>query len=68
MYDQVVARLAKAYSQLKIGNPLEEGSLYGPLHSQTSVDLYLGAIEKAKKAGGTIVCGGKVNLTKKIIK
>jgi len=59
VYDQVVARLAKAYSQLKIGNPLEEGSLYGPLHSQTSVDLYLGAIEKAKKAGGTIVCGGK---------
>lgn len=59
VYDEVVARLKKAYSSLKIGDPLEEGSLYGPLHSQTSVDLYLAAVEKARQSGGTIVCGGK---------
>jgi len=55
----VLERLKKAYSQLKIGDPLEEGSLYGPLHSQVSVDNYISAIEKVKQAGGTIVCGGK---------
>jgi len=59
VYDEVVQRLTKAYSQLKIGDPLEEGSLYGPLHSQVSVDNYMNAIEKAKQAGGTVVCGGK---------
>ena len=58
MYDEVVSRLQKAYASLKIGDPLEEGSLYGPLHSQTSVDLYLDAIDKAKKSGGTIAYGG----------
>lgn len=59
VYDEVVARLKKAYSSLKIGDPLEEGSLYGPLHSQTSVDLFMDAIEQAKKLGGTVACGGK---------
>jgi aldehyde dehydrogenase family 7 protein A1 len=59
VYDEVVARLTKAYGSLKIGDPLEEGSLYGPLHSQVSVDLYKNAIEKAKASGGTVVCGGK---------
>lgn len=58
VYDEVVSRLQKAYASLKIGDPLEEGSLYGPLHSQTSVDLYLDAIDKAKKSGGTIAYGG----------
>jgi len=59
VYDEVVARLKKAYSQLKIGDPLEPNSIYGPLHSKTSVELFLNAIEEAKKSGGTIVCGGK---------
>lgn len=59
VYDEVLARLKKAYGSLKIGDPLEAESLYGPLHSQVSVDLYLEAIEKAKKAGGTVAFGGK---------
>lgn len=38
-----------------------EGTLYGPLHSQHGIDAYLGAIEDAKKVGGKVAYGGKVN-------
>ena len=60
VYDEVVKRLTKAYSQLKVGDPLETGTLYGPLHSKQSVELYLKAIEDAKSRGGKIITGGKV--------
>jgi aldehyde dehydrogenase family 7 member A1 len=59
IYDEVVQRLLKAYSQLRIGDPLEQGTLYGPLHSKASVQGYLNAIEEAKKQGGKIIYGGK---------
>jgi acyl-CoA reductase-like NAD-dependent aldehyde dehydrogenase len=60
IYDEVLERLKKAYSQLKIGDPLEPNTIYGPLHTKRSVELYLEAIETAKKLGGNIVYGGKV--------
>ena len=59
VYDEVVARLKKAYSQLKIGDPLEPSTIYGPLHSKTSVDLYLKALVTIKRSGGQIVVGGR---------
>ncbi|CAF0974683.1 unnamed protein product [Brachionus calyciflorus] len=59
VYDEVVEKLTKAYSQLKIGDPLESTTIYGPLHNQQAVDLYLKAIQDAKKLGGTIHYGGK---------
>ena len=59
VYDEVVERLKKAYSQLKIGDPLEPNTIYGPLHTKRSVDLYLKAVEDAKRLGGQIVFGGK---------
>lgn len=57
-----MGRLTKAYSQLKVGDPLDKDALYGPLHSQQSVNLFLKAIEEVKKLGGKIVHGGKVNV------
>ncbi|EPY75952.1 alpha-aminoadipic semialdehyde dehydrogenase-like isoform 2-like protein [Camelus ferus] len=34
--------------------------LYGPLHTKQAVSMFLGAVEEAKKEGGTVVYGGKV--------
>lgn len=34
--------------------------LYGPLHSKQAVSMFLGAVEEAKKEGGTVAYGGKV--------
>lgn len=58
--DQVVERIAAAYKTVKIGNPLTEGTLVGPLINQRAVDGYLHAIAKAKEQGGTLVTGGQV--------
>jgi len=57
--DDVVARLARAYGKVRIGDPSKEGTLVGPLVSKDAVDGYLAAIAQAKADGGEIVCGGK---------
>jgi aldehyde dehydrogenase family 7 protein A1 len=62
VHDEVVERLKKAYSQVKIGDPLEEGTLYGPLHSEAAVEGYDNAISEIKTQNGTIVYGGKVTV------
>jgi aldehyde dehydrogenase (NAD+) len=53
-------RLTKAYAQVKIGNPLEAGTLMGPLIDQRAVASYSKALEAARRAGGTVLCGDKV--------
>jgi aldehyde dehydrogenase (NAD+) len=52
--------LVKAYGTIKIGDPLEEGTLLGPLISARSVEAYEAAIEMAKQQRGEVLCGGKV--------
>jgi aldehyde dehydrogenase (NAD+) len=52
-------RLAAAYRTVKIGHPLEEGVLMGPLANAAAVRRYLAAIEQAKAQGGEILCGGR---------
>jgi len=54
-----VNRLVNAYGQVRIGNPLEEGTLMGPVVATSTVDDMKAALEKVKAAGGEIVCGGE---------
>lgn len=64
VFEEMKARLKKAYSQLKIGNPLDEKNHVGPLIDRAAVDNYLHAIEQVKKEGGkTIVDGGVLSGT-----
>lgn len=60
VHDTVVERITKAYKQVRIGDPWDPSTLYGPLHTKQAVEQYLSAIEQAKQQGGTLVCGGKV--------
>lgn len=53
-------QLQRAYSQVRIGDPLQKGTLMGPLIDATAVERYKAAIDSAKRAGGTVVCGEKV--------
>jgi aldehyde dehydrogenase (NAD+) len=53
-------RLVRAYSQVRIGNPMESGTLMGPLIDRWSVERYSSAIQAAKRAGGAVLCGDKV--------
>lgn len=57
--DDLVKRLVNAYKQVPIGNPLEEGTLMGPLVEPLAVDMMMNAIEKVKKEGGKILYGGE---------
>ncbi|VAW29904.1 Aldehyde dehydrogenase B [hydrothermal vent metagenome] len=52
-------RLAKAYRQVNIGDPLAEGTLMGPLSTETAVSAMQRALQQAQNEGGTIVVGGK---------
>jgi len=56
---ELVAKLAAAYSQVPIGDPLATGTLMGPLVTAEAVDGMLAAIEQAKTQGGQVVCGGR---------
>ena len=60
LYNDVKTKLSKAYTQLKIGNPLDEKNHVGPLIDKDAVNMYLEAIEKAKKEGGTVLVEGEV--------
>lgn len=55
IFEEVKGRLAKAYSQLKIGNPLEPANHVGPLIDKQAVAQYLNAAEQVRQAGGTFV-------------
>ena len=60
VYDAVKERVAGAYPQLKIGNPLDESNHVGPLIDKDSVNAYLSSIEKVKAEGGSILVEGGV--------
>ena len=52
-------RLTKAYAQVRIGDPMDEDTLMGPLVNQGGVDEMMDALEAIRKAGGEILHGGK---------
>jgi aldehyde dehydrogenase (NAD+) len=60
IYDSVVEKMASAYKQLRIGNPLDENNHVGPLIDTMAVDMYSAAIEKAKAEGGNVLVEGGV--------
>ena len=57
--NEVVARLVKAYEQVRIGNPLEEDTLMGPLIDDDAISMMQGAIKKAQEEGGELLYGGE---------
>jgi aldehyde dehydrogenase (NAD+) len=58
-YQELVDKLVHVYGQVRIGDPLKDSTLMGPLVNEGAVRDYLKAIEAIKAAGGTILYGGK---------
>lgn len=56
--DKMVSRLVDAYRQVVIGDPLEPGTLMGPLVSERAVDQMMSALDLAREQGGRVVTGG----------
>ncbi len=56
---ELTDRIIKAYEQVKIGNPMEEGTLMGPLVTKAAVEDMMAALEIAKEQGGEVIYGGQ---------
>jgi aldehyde dehydrogenase (NAD+) len=53
-------RLTRAYGQVRIGDPLEPGTLMGPLIDSEAVRQFESAVAQAVTSGGRLLTGGKV--------
>lgn len=60
MYDQFVEKLMKAYKQIRIGHPLDESNVMGPLIDGTAVKDFIAAQKAVAEEGGRILYGGNV--------
>jgi aldehyde dehydrogenase (NAD+) len=53
-------RLVSAYRQVRLGDPLDEATLMGPLVNGAAVEDMMGALQQAVADGGEILSGGKL--------
>lgn len=60
IYEAFKQKLVHAYSQLRIGDPLNEANHVGPLIDEHAVKAYQRAIEICKTQGGTFIVEGGV--------
>ncbi|MDR3700038.1 MAG: aldehyde dehydrogenase family protein [Candidatus Sulfopaludibacter sp.] len=51
--------LMDAYRQVRVGDPMEEGTLMGPLVNRRAVDDMMDGIRRIKEQGGEILTGGQ---------
>ena len=58
-FDEVKNALVKAYSQVRIGDPLDPDTLMGPLINEAAVKAVEAACATVREAGGEILCGGE---------
>lgn len=56
--EELTSRIANVYGQVKIGDPLDEATLMGPVINQTAIDRMQQAIQQAQNEGGKLICGG----------
>jgi aldehyde dehydrogenase (NAD+) len=56
--DKLVSRLTEAYGQVSIGDPMEQGTLMGPVVSEAAITAMMSSIDIAREQGGEVVTGG----------
>ncbi len=57
--DKLLPRLITAYKSVRLGDPLADGTLVGPLISAGAVEGFLAAVNSATGQGGSVLVGGK---------
>lgn len=62
IYDELKERLVKIYGNLKdkIGHPLNEKTLIGPLIDKAAVEMMQTSLQNAQAEGGKVLFGGEV--------
>jgi aldehyde dehydrogenase (NAD+) len=61
IYERLVPRLKQAYGQIPIGNPLETGTLVGPLIDEGAFAAMQAALAEVRKEGGLVTGGERVH-------
>ncbi|TDL19465.1 NAD-aldehyde dehydrogenase [Rickenella mellea] len=56
---EFISRLKALYASVQPGDPLTSGTLLGPLHNRTALDIYADAISKLRHADADILSGGR---------
>jgi len=59
IFSELTERLVKAYGQVRIGDPLDTGTLMGPLVDKDAVETMMKALCDIQTQGGKIIFGGK---------
>ena len=59
---RITEALVQAYRQVRIGDPMEEGTLMGPLVNRRAVDDMMDGIRRIREQGGEILSGGRRQL------
>lgn len=62
LYDELVARLKKTYGSLRIGDPLDEGTLVGPLIDRGAYESMMSALDEARSQGGAVFGGERIDV------
>jgi aldehyde dehydrogenase (NAD+) len=57
--ERFVAALVKAYRQVRVGDPRQEGILMGPLIDGAAVEGMMAALEQARTEGAEMLYGGR---------
>ena len=60
VYAELVTRLKRAYASVRIGDPLESGTLMGPLIDRAAFEGMQRALDQARSEGGTVYGGERV--------
>ncbi|MEW6636763.1 MAG: aldehyde dehydrogenase family protein [Actinomycetota bacterium] len=58
VYDEFIEELKKATAEMKVGDPMDDGVLVGPVVNESQYEKILSAIETAKREGRVVVEGG----------
>jgi len=60
VYDELMEKLKTAYKSVRIGDPLDETTICGPVHTKSAVKEFTEGLTKIQSQGGKIIVGGNV--------
>src|SRR5205823_5627652 len=60
VHPELLERLQRAYASVRIGNPLDDGTLMGPLIDQAAFEQMQVALQRARDEGGLVSGGERV--------
>ena len=60
IYNQLIPKLISVYETVKVGNPLDQGTLIGPLIDKLSFDHFEAALHEARADGGKVHGGQRI--------